>query len=66
MATPVSGKASYSQSKTEQAKSGDIKTGMMYNVSSVGSIGTVKLLVVKLVSVWGKGDYSYQKYLEIM
>ena len=46
MATPVSGKASYSQSKTEQAKSGDIKTGMMYNVSSVGSIGTVKLLAL--------------------
>ncbi|MBQ6686896.1 MAG: glycosyltransferase family 39 protein [Bacilli bacterium] len=23
-------------------------------------------LVVKLVSVWGKGDYSYQKYLELV
>ena len=35
-------------------------------LSDLGPFGTVKLLVVKLVSVWGKGDYSYQKYLELV
>ena len=35
-------------------------------LSNLGPFGTVKLLVVKLVSVWGKGDYSYQKYLELV
>ena len=35
-------------------------------LSDLGPSGTVKLLVVKLVSVWGKGDYSYQKYLELV
>lgn len=35
-------------------------------LSDLGLFGTVKLLVVKLVSVWGKGDYSYQKYLELV
>lgn len=37
---------SYSQSKTEKAESGDIRGGAMYNISSVGSIGTVKLLAL--------------------
>ena len=35
-------------------------------LNDLGPFGTVKLLVVKLVSVWGKGDYSYQKYLELV
>lgn len=35
-------------------------------LSDLGPFGTVKLLVFKLVSVWGKGDYSYQKYLELV
>lgn len=35
-------------------------------LSDLGPFGTVKLLVIKLVSVWGKGDYSYQKYLELV
>lgn len=36
----------YSNQQTDQAKSGDIKTGMMFNTSSVGSIGTIKLLAL--------------------
>lgn len=35
-------------------------------LNDLGPFGTVKLLVVKLVSVWAKGDYSYQKYLELV
>lgn len=31
-----------------------------------GIFKTGKLLVSKLVTVWGKGDYSYQKYLDLV
>lgn len=31
-----------------------------------GFIGNVELAMTKLVNVWGKGDYSYQKYLELV
>lgn len=36
----------YSNQQTDQAKSGDIKTGMMFNTSSAGSIGTIKILAL--------------------
>ena len=42
----LSGQASYSQSKTESAKSGDIKTGAVFNISGSGSVGTVKMLAM--------------------
>lgn len=35
-------------------------------LSNQGVWKTGKLLVSKLVTVWGKGDYSYQKYLELV
>lgn len=44
MAVPVQADLEYSQ--TDQAKSGDIKNGPIFNISSVGSIGTVKLLAL--------------------
>ena len=31
-----------------------------------GVFGISKLMIEKLVVVWGKGDYSYQKYLELV
>ncbi len=30
-----------------------------------GLFGNIKLILTKIVSVWGKGDYSYQKYLDL-
>ncbi len=36
----------YSNQQTDQAKSGDIKNGPIFNISGVGSIGTVKLLAM--------------------
>lgn len=44
MAVPVQADLEYSQ--TDQAKSGDIKNGPIFNISGVGSIGTVKLLAL--------------------
>lgn len=35
-------------------------------LSNQGIFKTSKLLVSKLVTVWGKGDYSYQKYLDLV
>lgn len=35
-------------------------------ISNQGIIGNTELLVKKIVSVWSKGDYSYQKYLELV
>lgn len=35
-------------------------------VSKQGIVGNTKLVVSKIVSVWSKGDYSYQKYLELV
>lgn len=35
-------------------------------LSNQGVFNTGKLLVSKLVTVWGKGDYSYQKYLDLV
>lgn len=35
-------------------------------VKENGPIGMTKLSIAKLVSVWAKGDYSYQKYLELV
>ena len=31
-----------------------------------GIVGNTSLVVQKIVTVWGKGDYSYQKYLELV
>lgn len=39
-------KAGLDYTSTDQAKSGDIKTGPIFNISGVGSIGTVKLLAM--------------------
>lgn len=39
-------KAGLDYTSTDQAKSGDIKNGPIFNISSVGSIGTVKLLAI--------------------
>jgi len=35
-------------------------------LSNQGIFKTGELLVSKLVTVWGKGDYSYQKYLDLV
>lgn len=35
-------------------------------LSDLGPIGLIKLFCSKLVTVWGKGDYSYQKYLGLV
>ncbi len=35
-------------------------------LSDQGVLKTGKLLISKLVTVWGKGDYSYQKYLDLV
>lgn len=35
-------------------------------LNNQGIFKTGKLLVTKLVTVWGKGDYSYQKYLDLV
>lgn len=35
-------------------------------LKSLGPIGLIKLDITKLVNVWGKGDYSYQKYLSLV
>lgn len=37
---------SYSNQQTDEATSGDIKNGTIFNISSVGSIGTVKMLAI--------------------
>lgn len=37
---------SYSNQQKDEATSGDIKTGPIFNISSVGSIGTVKMLAI--------------------
>ena len=56
---------SSSASNVSERKDLNIKE-IKNRLSDLGPFGTVKLLVVKLVSVWGKGDYSYQKYLELV
>lgn len=35
-------------------------------ISSQGLLGNLKLIVRKINVVWGKGDYSYQKYLDLV
>ena len=35
-------------------------------LNKLGPIGTAKLLTNKIISVWSKGDYSYQKYLTLV
>lgn len=35
-------------------------------LNTLGPVGITKLAITKLVSVWGKGDYSYQKYLDLV
>lgn len=37
---------SYSNQQTDEATSGDIKNGPIFNISSVGNIGTVKMLAI--------------------
>lgn len=37
---------SYSNQQRDEATSGDIKTGPIFNISSVGNIGTVKMLAI--------------------
>ena len=44
MATPLSGSVDYSNSSSEQG--GSIKQGPIFNISSVGNIGTVKMLAI--------------------
>lgn len=46
MATPGNYQLDYSNINQEDATSGDIKNGAIFNISSVGSIGTVKLLAL--------------------
>lgn len=45
MAVPA-GNYDLEYSQTDQAKSGDIKVGPVFNISGVGSVGTVKLLAL--------------------
>lgn len=42
----ATGEFSNSSSKMESAKSGDIKTGAVFNISGSGSVGTVKMLAM--------------------
>jgi len=56
---------SFSASDVEERKELNIKE-IKNRIVELGPIKLVKLLGKKLYTVWGKGDYSYQKYLELV
>lgn len=64
----------YTQTDYELSKSADnVDERKELNINetknrldSLGILGTGKLMLKKLVVIWGKGDYSYQKYLGLV
>lgn len=57
-------KLTYSKPKEEKVST-NIKV-IKDRLNSAGILGISKLAIEKLVVVWGKGDYSYQKYLDLV
>lgn len=54
------------------ASQSNVKDRINMNITEIkkrikkgGILGNIKLFVVKIIAVWGKGDYSYQKYLDL-
>lgn len=50
----------------------NVKNRIALNISEIksriknnGITGNLKLVLEKIIAVWGKGDYSYQKYLDL-
>lgn len=52
--------------KTKEERSSFNIKCLKERISNLGPWKMTKLLVIKIVSVWGKGDYSYQKYLDLV
>lgn len=46
MGVPVSGNVDFTNSSSDKAQSGDIRTGTVFNISGSGSVGTVKMLAI--------------------
>lgn len=57
-------KLTYSKPKDEKIST-NIEV-IKQRLNKAGIFGISKLMVSKLVTVWGKGDYSYQKYLDLV
>lgn len=58
-------KYSFSASNVEERKELNIAK-LKSRINKMGIIGMTKHLTSKLVTVWCKGDYSYQKYLDLV
>ena len=56
---------SFNTANIEERKNLNIKT-IGERIKKQGIIGNTSLIAKKIVTVWGKGDYSYQKYLGLV